>query len=388
MTPARREAAERAGLTLAMALAEAMRAGGAAVPTDRVMTLVQAWAGIDCAHGEAVYWSARLVLADRPEAIAVFDAAFAMVVRGQAGAALGAAGEAEPPPGAAGAEARPEAAATAAGRPQGSGGWRASARATDRAAVLAPLDARERAALGLLADAIAEARPAERRRRLARASRGPAVDARRLFRWLAADPPGALEVPRRRPRVAPRKLALLLDVSGSMRRECRLALLLGLAAARAGGRIEVHAIGTRATRLTRALRGRDLDRAVAAAAARLRDFQGGTRLGDSLRTLLADPRSATFLRGALTLFYSDGLERGDPGRLAAAAARLGRLSRAVLWLTPLGRDAGGADRGAAVLAARFATAAPVGSAAEAAAALGAFGRAPRQRGSAETATRR
>ena len=107
------------------------------------------------------------------------------------------------------------------------------------------------------------------------------------------------------------------------------------AATLAGDRVEVFCFGTRLTRITRALHTPDPGKALAAVGAAVNDWEGGTRIGDSLKELLDRwaPRAA--LRGSVVVLCSDGLERGDPELLSRQMARLGRLAHRVVWVNPL-----------------------------------------------------
>ena len=128
---------------------------------------------------------------------------------------------------------------------------------------------------------------------------------------------------------------LLLDVSGSMEAYSR-ALLLYLHAARGSGRgVETFAFGTRLTRLTRELATRDPDAALAAAAGRVVDWSGGTRIGLSLKAYNDEWGRRALTRGAVVVILSDGFERGDPSLLGAELARLARQAFAVVWVNPL-----------------------------------------------------
>jgi len=128
---------------------------------------------------------------------------------------------------------------------------------------------------------------------------------------------------------------LILDVSGSMAPYARALLQFAFAAMAAGRRVEVFCFGTRLTRVTRALRTRDPDRAFAELARGVSDWEGGTRIGDSLKSLLDGWSQRAALRGAIVVFCSDGLERGDPEVLRAQMARLRRLAFRVIWANPL-----------------------------------------------------
>jgi len=133
----------------------------------------------------------------------------------------------------------------------------------------------------------------------------------------------------------PRRLVLLCDVSGSMEPYAR-ALVRFLHAAVVGrGRVEAFALGTRLTRITRELASRDPDAALAAAARRVVDWSGGTRLGDGLRQFNDEWGVRGMARGAVVVILSDGWDRGDPAVLAEQMARLQRVAHRVVWVNPL-----------------------------------------------------
>jgi uncharacterized protein with von Willebrand factor type A (vWA) domain len=115
-------------------------------------------------------------------------------------------------------------------------------------------------------------------------------------------------------------------------------LALAHAAVRAAPRVEVFTLGTRLTRVTRALRRRNSHQALAEAAGLVADWDGGTRIGDALGAFLAVPRYATFARGAVVVVLSDGLERGDPSVLILAVHRLAARAHRIDWLSPLAGD--------------------------------------------------
>src|SRR5690606_4115355 len=137
-----------------------------------------------------------------------------------------------------------------------------------------------------------------------------------------------------------RRVLLLIDVSGSMKDNTDTYLRFAHALAQATDRLEVFTLGTRLTRISRALRRRSPDQALALASTLVADWDGGTRLGDALQAFLAVPRFAGFSRGSLCVVLSDGLERGDHAAMTEGMEKLSRLSWAILWLNPL---AGGQD---------------------------------------------
>ncbi|MFH8336737.1 VWA domain-containing protein [Streptomyces sp. AM6-12] len=197
---------------------------------------------------------------------------------------------------------------------------------------IAALDAAERAQLHRLLAAFALRGEARRSARRRPARRG-AVDPRRTVRELLrrGGEPARL---RRHARVdRPRRVVLLVDVSGSMAPYADALLRFAHAAAR-GGRTEVFTIGTRLTRVTRELSPRDPDTAMAAVAAAVPDWRGGTRLGELLREFLNRWGQRGMARGAVVVLLSDGWERDDPALLGAQMRRLHALAHRVIWANP------------------------------------------------------
>ena len=165
----------------------------------------------------------------------------------------------------------------------------------------------------------------------ARAARRGRLDLRRTVRHaLRAEGEPVRRRPPRARRPRPRRLVLLLDVSGSMEPYAR-ALLRFVHAAVAGRRkVEAFALGTRLTRITRELPSRDPD--VALAPGRRSgciDWSGGTRLGDGLRRFNDEWGVRGMARGAIVVILSDGWDRGDPdvlGRADGPPARVAHRS--------------------------------------------------------------
>ena len=150
--------------------------------------------------------------------------------------------------------------------------------------------------------------------------------------------PAAIRPAWTRRRDRPRRVLLLIDISGSMKRETDDYLRFAHALTQALPAVETFSFGTRLTRLTPSLRHKDLDRALAEIAPSVADWQGGTRIGESLARFLAIPRFARASRGALVVVLSDGLERGGPDEMARAVRRLAARSWRLAWLTPLAAD--------------------------------------------------
>jgi uncharacterized protein with von Willebrand factor type A (vWA) domain len=178
----------------------------------------------------------------------------------------------------------------------------------------------------------------ERRSRRRESSRSGSPDLRRTLRRsfrTGGEPVDRAWRQRRRDR---RRLVLLLDVSGSMDAYSRALMMFAHAALRSGRRVEAFCFGTRLTRLTRSLAAADADVALAQAATEVVDWDGGTRIGESLKIFLDEHGHGGLARGAVVLICSDGLEVGDPELLAEQMARLGRLAHRTVWLNPLQED--------------------------------------------------
>ena len=137
------------------------------------------------------------------------------------------------------------------------------------------------------------------------------------------------------PAERPRRLVLLCDVSGSMEAYARGLVRFLHAAVVGRGRVEAFAIGTRLTRITRELSSRDPDAAIAAAAKRVTDWSGGTRLGEGLRQFNDEWGVRGMARGATVVILSDGWDRGDPELLGEQMERLHRVAHQVVWVNPL-----------------------------------------------------
>lgn len=199
-------------------------------------------------------------------------------------------------------------------------------------AALTPAEARD--ALALL-DQLRPRVPRRRSRRPMFATRGHRPAPRRMLRRAFATGGEPLHWVWRRRRTRPRPLVLVCDISGSMERYSRLLLRFAHALEQSGAPLEVFVFGTRLTRITRQLRVRSADEAIRRVAGQVVDWNGGTRIGDSLHTLNRAWRRRAIRSGAIVLLVSDGWERGDPARLGREMAFLRRSCHRLLWLDPL-----------------------------------------------------
>jgi uncharacterized protein with von Willebrand factor type A (vWA) domain len=145
----------------------------------------------------------------------------------------------------------------------------------------------------------------------------------------------------RRPIKEPRQLVVLCDISGSMERHSRLLLRFVQALARENEvRTESFVFGTRLTRVTRLMKDRDRDRALARVADSVNDWAGGTRIGESFRQFNHQWARRTLRTSGIVIVVSDGWDRGDPALVAAETARLRRNCHRLVWLNPLASTPG------------------------------------------------
>ena len=133
----------------------------------------------------------------------------------------------------------------------------------------------------------------------------------------------------------PRRLILLVDVSGSMEPYARALIRFAHATVVGRTRVEAFAIGTRLTRVTRELSSLDPDAALDAASAAVSDWSGGTRLGSTIRDFNDQWGIRGMARGAIVVILSDGWDRGDPQILSEQMERLHRVSFRQIWVNPL-----------------------------------------------------
>jgi uncharacterized protein with von Willebrand factor type A (vWA) domain len=315
-------------------LAEGLRAAGVPVGTGRLVGLAQAAAAVE---PDDLYWAARATLISRREDVAAFDRAFAAV--------FGLPERPELPPSDPVPDRRqrvtvPTDLGAAAPDAGSSDTALASPVETLRRKDFAGCSEGELAQIARLMARLRVRAPVRRTRRR-RPARAGDPDLRRTLRRAMRTGGEPIERAWRRRRVQRRRLLLILDVSGSMSTYSRALALFAHASLRAGpGDWEAFAFGTRLTRMTRALSVADADAAISAAAAEVSDWDGGTRIGASIRRLLDEHGRTRVVRGATCVILSDGLDVGDPELLGEQMARLSRLAHRVVWLNPLkGNDA-------------------------------------------------
>jgi len=310
-----------------------LREVGVEVGPGRVADALKGLDSVDLGRQDDVYWTLRQTLVSRREDIEAFDRAFdAWFLRAPL-KRPDATKEAPPKRGERRKGATPGPGPEIDGGETSLGAW--SREELLRTKDFASMTPEEFARAKKMIHAIAVARPQRRTRRLRPDSKGRALDVRGPVRASLATGGDPVHRAFRSRSEAPRKLVLILDVSGSMESYSR-ALLLYLHAARGSGKgVETFAFGTRLTRLTPELASRDPETAFHRASKRVADWSGGTRIGESLKTYNDEWGRRALTRGAVVVILSDGCERGDPELIEREMARLARQAYAVVWVNPL-----------------------------------------------------
>lgn len=331
MTTALRSADE-----VLLGFTRALRAGGLAVTQDRAHMFLTAVAEVGLNDRQATYWAGRATLCGSPDDLARYDQVFAAWFDARDGLPRTRPGTPRP----AAAQLLPETESAGAGEGEEDDDVvRAAASAAEvlRHRDVASMDAHEKRRLAQMFTRLRLRPPARRTARHQRWHRGQ-LDAsctlRNSLRRMGE--PG--EIAWRRRGVRPRRVVLLVDVSGSMSGYAdallRLAHRLTQSGREAGGIVETFTVGTRLTHVTRALRSRDPDRAIVAAGEVVPDWSGGTRLGETLQVFLDRWGQRGMARGSVVVVFSDGWERGDAELLGAQMARLQRIAHRVIWVNP------------------------------------------------------
>jgi uncharacterized protein with von Willebrand factor type A (vWA) domain len=177
-------------------------------------------------------------------------------------------------------------------------------------------------------------------RRLAPDRHGHRIDMRRTLRASLKAGGAVIDLKYLGPRSKAPPIVALLDISGSMSQYTRLFLHFLHAVTDARKRVHTFLFGTRLTNVTRALRQKDPDEALAACAASVADWSGGTRIATSLRVFNKEWARRVLTQGAIVLIITDGLERDGGEQLAFEVDRLHRSCRRLIWLNPLLRFSG------------------------------------------------
>ena len=310
----------------------ALRAAGVPVTQDRAHGFLAAVAIVGLDDPVATYVAGRATLCASPDDLARYDQVYEAYFNARDGLP-------RPKPAEAGVP-------TFSGMPLADGDGDADGQADDpvvramasdtevlRHRDVASLSAAEKARL---AGMFATLRPRPPRRRTSRHQRWHrgTIDAPRTLRASLKQMGEPADIAWRRRGNKPRRVVLLVDVSGSMSGYADALLRLAHRITQGGGVVETFTVGTRLTHITMALHGKDVERALVAAGETVPDWSGGTRLGETLKIFLDRWGQRGLARGAVVVVFSDGWERGDPAALAEQMARLRRIAHRVVWVNP------------------------------------------------------
>jgi uncharacterized protein len=321
---------------LLLGFARALRAAGVPVTQDRSQAYLEAAALVGLDDQPATYWAGRATLCSGPDDLDRYDEVFTAWFHAR-----------EHPVNRARKDQRSVSQAELdTGGGEGGGEpdddvLRAMASETEvlRHRDIAEMAASDKARLAAMFETLhprPPRRPAHRRTPWHRGD----VDARRTLRRMLERMGEPGEIAWRRRSVRPRRVVLLVDVSGSMSAYADALLRLAHRFSHPGvsrgapPRVEVFTVGTRLTRVTRAMRMRDPERAIVAAGETVADWSGGTRLGETLRIFMDRWGQRGLARGAVVVVFSDGWERGDTALLGEQMRRLHRTAHRVVWVNP------------------------------------------------------
>ena len=326
----------RGGDEILLAFARALRAAGVPVTHDRAQGFLAAAALLDVGDERATWVAGRSTLCAGPDDLARYDAVFEAFFNARDGLP-----RTRPVmPMAAAPSQLPDSDAVGEGDiGEDADAVLATASETEvlRHRDVASLSAAEKRRLAAMFATIHPRPPMRRTARHQSWHRGR-VDAHRTLRTSLRRMGEPAQISWRRRGIKPRRVVLLVDVSGSMSAYAdallRLAHRLTVALRAQGGVVETFTVGTRLTHLTRAMRLRDPERALVAAGETVPDWSGGTRLGETLRIFADRWGQRGMARGSVVVVFSDGWERGDPAQLAEQMQRLHRVAHRVVWVNP------------------------------------------------------
>jgi uncharacterized protein with von Willebrand factor type A (vWA) domain len=316
-----------------LGFARALRGAGLLVTADRERTFLLAVTETGLAERRHVYWAGRATLTNSPADIERYDQVFTAWFSFEQPTHQRRS-EPEFPR-------TPRATLEEGAAGEGDAGEdavhaRASAQEVLRHRDVAALTREERQSLAQLFGRLQPRPPRRRARRHVRSRSGPVDGPATLREQLRRmGEPGRIHHRRRGSR--PRRVVLLIDVSGSMSAYADSLLRLAhtfVQAAGPRGSVEVFTMGTRLTHVTGALRERDPDRALIAAGQTVPDWSGGTRLGESIGAFLDRWGRRGMARGAVVVVFSDGWEREGPELLGEQMGRLAALAHRVVWSNP------------------------------------------------------
>jgi uncharacterized protein with von Willebrand factor type A (vWA) domain len=314
---------------LLLGFARCLRAAGVHVTADRERTYLEAVAAVGLDDPGAVYLAGRATLCSSPVDLERYDLVFAEWFGGTRAGTKPRQSRTTTP------RAALEEAltgSTAAGDDDAAHA-RASTTEVLRHRDVSTLSRAEREELARLFGSLRPRAPRRRAHRYTASTRGE-VDARRTLRAMLRRMGEPGEVAWRRRGTRPRRVVLLVDISGSMSAYADSLIRLAHTYCTSDVPVEVFTLGTRLTHVTRALHQRDPDRAIVSAGQVIPDWSGGTRLADGLKIFLDRWGRRGMARGAVVVVFSDGWERDSPEALGEQVRRLAAVAHRVVWSNP------------------------------------------------------
>jgi uncharacterized protein with von Willebrand factor type A (vWA) domain len=323
-------------VTVLVEFGRALRAKGLAIGSGDILTYCAAMAPLDPTDLLDLYWAGRTTMVVRREDLPVYDEVFKafflasdapvqkmLKIKAQAAAEAEAAFEIP--------------ATEPSGKEQEEEtllGLMASNVETLKHRAFSECTDEELAAIRRIMARIKFTPPKRRTRRTRTAHDGRRPDMRRTIRESMRTNGEMVDLYWRRRRVRLRPLILILDVSGSMSDYSRALLQFAYSAKRASQKVEVFCFGTRLTQVTKPLQTRKPDEALERAAKLVVDWEGGTRIGESIDKFVRKWGRRGMCRGGVVVICSDGLDRGDPELLSDSMERLSRLCHNIVWMNP------------------------------------------------------
>ncbi len=324
---------------MAVGFARVLRGLGVRVPASSTISFAEAIGLVGMANRLGVFWAGRSTMVQRPEDIPLYDTAFAIYWQQRSPEAITV--EGTPPPITLAVDLEEEGDEPPEGEDEDDSPEDIQALRFSRIEILTEKDFsdcsdQELAELTQLMSRLRFTNHTRRsRRQVPVKGRGDKPDLRRTVQLALRNHGEPYRWAHTAAASRPRRLVLLLDVSGSMESYARALIRFVHAATASRNRVEAFTMGTRLTRITRHLSSRDPDAALKRATPEVQDWAGGTRLGDGLAQFNDEWGIRGMARGSVVVVLSDGWERGDATELGEQMERLQRVTHQLVWVNPL-----------------------------------------------------
>jgi uncharacterized protein with von Willebrand factor type A (vWA) domain len=314
-----------------------LRSAGLVIGSDDVITFCNAVGQLDPTDILDVYWSGRTTLVRRKESIQPYNNTFRRffldiseeetnIAKKKIKASISTTATLEIP--------EVEQNQPGDGIEESKMGFMAATNEIFRNKAFSECSPQELASLRKMMSTLRIAPPVRKTRRLQSTSKGKRINMRKLVRenMRSLGENRGIFYSIRKEKLRP--IVFILDISGSMADYSRNLLQLAYSARRANQKVEVFCFGTRLTRITKSLSKRTPDQAMKIAGSEVMDWDGGTRIGDSITTFIKKWGRTRVGRGSIVIICSDGLDRGEPAVLAKSMQDLSRIAYRVVWMNP------------------------------------------------------